>query len=139
MSGGTDPLTGTPMKYIALIAIGTLLLLELTGSIPQSSVGGPLTIALVIFAAALAVGIRDAWLNNRGVLGWIVSIIVSFVGTFVAAEIGNLIFEAILPMMHLEGSLAESQHLLLYVGMIGMVLLTMLGSWTALRIVNRLR
>ncbi|CAN1721106.1 MotA/TolQ/ExbB proton channel domain-containing protein [Hyphomicrobium sp. 1Nfss2.1] len=127
------------MKYIALIAIGTLLLLELSGSIPQSSVGGPMTIALVVFAAALAVGIRDAWLNNRGLLGWIVSIIVSFVGTFIAAEIGNLLLVAILPLMSVEGSLAETRHPLLYVWMIVMVLLTMLGSWTALRLVDRLR
>ena len=77
------------MIYIALIAVITLLLLEFSGSIPDSSVGGPMTIATVIFATALAVGIRDAWLNKRGVLGWIVSIIASFVGMFVAAQIAG--------------------------------------------------
>jgi Na+/H+-dicarboxylate symporter len=127
------------MKYIALIAIFTLLLLELSGSIPQSSVGGPMTIALVIFAAALAVGIRDAWLHKRGVLGWIVSIIVSFVGTFVAAEIGGFVFEMMQPLVGIEGSLAQTRHPLLYVSLVAMVLITMLGSWLALQLVNRLR
>ena len=83
------------MKYIALIAVITLLVLELTGSIPQSSVGGPMTIAMVVFAAALAVGIHEAWINKRGVLGWIVSIVTAFVGTFVAAQIGGLFFVVI--------------------------------------------
>lgn len=49
------------MQYIALIAVITLLLLEFSGAIPQSSVGGPMTIALVFFIAALAVGIHEAW------------------------------------------------------------------------------
>jgi len=115
------------MKYIALIAVITLLLLELSGSIPQSSVGGPITIALVIFAAALAVGIREAWLNKRGVLGWIVSIVTSFVGTFVAAEIGGLLFGTIQGLLNVEGALAKTKHPLLYVSMVGMVLISMLG------------
>ncbi len=127
------------MKYIALIAVITLLLLELSGAIPQSSVGGPMTIALVIFIAALAVGIRDAWLNKRGVLGWIVSIVAALVGTYVAAEIGNLVLGTILLLIGFEGSLAATRHPLLYVWMIVMVLLTLLGSWTALRIVDRMR
>jgi len=127
------------MQYIVLIAIITLLLLELSGSIPQSSVGGPMTIAAVIFLAILAVGIREAWLRKRGVLGWIVSIVVALVGAFVAAEIGNLVLEAMLPLIRFEGSLAETRHPLLYVWLVAMVLLTMLGSWLALRIVDRMR
>ena len=127
------------MTYIALVAVITLLVLELSGSIPQSSVGGPITIALVIFAAALAVGIREAWLNKRGVLGWIVSIVTSFVGTFVAAEIGGLLFGTIQGLLNVEGALAKTKHPLLYVSMVGMVLISMLGSWLALRIVDRMR
>lgn len=127
------------MTYIALIAIVTLLGLELSGSIPDSSVGGPMTIAMVIFATALAVGIRDAWLNKRGVLGWIVSIIVSFVGMFVAAQIGGMIFVIIQGLLGIGGALAQSKHPLLYVSLAGMVLISMLGSWLALRIVDRMR
>ena len=127
------------MKYIALIAVITLLLLELSGAIPRSSVGGPMTIALVFFIAALAVGIREAWLNKRGVLGWIVSIVASLVGAFVGAEIGGLVFGTIQGLLNVEGALAETRHPLLYVSMVGMVLFGLLGAWIALRIVDRMR
>ena len=36
------------MKYIVLIAVIGILLLQLTGSIPLSSVGGPLVIGLAL-------------------------------------------------------------------------------------------
>jgi hypothetical protein len=127
------------MKYIALIAVITLLLLELSGAIPRSSVGGPMTIALVFFIAALAVGIREAWLHKRGVLGWIVSIVTSLVGAYVAAAIGSIILGTIQGLLNLEGSLAETRHPLLYVSLVGMMLLALLGSWIALRIVDRMR
>ncbi len=127
------------MPYIALVGVITLLLLEFTGAIPQSSVGGPMTIALVFFIAALAVGIREAWLHKRGVLGWIVSIFVALVGAYVAAEIGSFIVGSMLTLMQFEGSLAASRHPLLYVSLAGMLLFTMLGSWTALRLVDRMR
>jgi len=127
------------MKYIALIAVITLLPLELSGSIPQSSVGGPMTIALVFFIAAVAVGIHEAWLNKRGVLGWIVSIVASLVGAFVGAEIGGLVFGTIQGLLNVEGALAETRHPLLYVSMVGMVLFGLLGAWIALRIVDRMR
>src|SRR5690606_26424284 len=105
----------------------------------QASVGGPMTLALVFFAAVLAVAIHEAWSNKRGVLGWIVNIPVSFVGAFVAAELGNLIFEPIILLFPVEGTLAASGHPLLYVLLAGMMLLAVLGSWTALQIVNRWR
>lgn len=127
------------MKYIALIAVATILLLQFTGSVPQSSVGGPMTIALVVFIAALAVGIREAWVNKRGVLGWIVSIVTSLVGAYVAAEIGELLFVAMLALIPFETPLAQTQHPLLYVSLAAMTLFMLLGSWTALRIVNRMR
>ncbi len=127
------------MKYIALTAVAAILFLEFSGAVPQSSVGGPMTLALVFFTAALAVGIREAWLNKRGVFGWIVSIIVALVGAFVAAEVGNLVFEAMLGLMHFEGSLVQTQHPLLYVSLAGMMLLMLFGSWLALRVVGRMR
>ena len=127
------------MKYIALIAVITLLLLELSGAIPQSSVGGPMTIALVFFIAAVAVGIREAWLKKRGVLGWIVSIVASLVGAYVAAGVGDMVLGTIQGLLNVEGALAKTKHPLLYVSMVGMVLISMLGSWIALRIVDRMR
>jgi hypothetical protein len=98
-----------------------------------------MTIAMVVFAAALAVGIHEAWINKRGVLGWVVSIIASFVGMFVAAQIGGMIFVTIQGLLGIGGSLAQSKHPLLYVSLAGTVLISMFGSWLALRIVDRMR
>ena len=129
------------MKYIAPIAVIAIVLLQLSGAVPKSSVGGPLTLALVFFAAALAVGVHEAWSNKRGVLGWIVNIPVSLVGGFLAAEVGNLIMEPILMLLplNLNGSLAATGGPLLYVSLAAMMLLMLAGSWIALQFVNRWR
>ena len=79
------------MMYIALIAVIGILLLQSTGSIPLASVGGSMTIGLAFLAAALAVGIHEAWTKKRGVLGWIVNIVVSLVGAFLAAPLGGMV------------------------------------------------
>jgi hypothetical protein len=127
------------MKYIALIAVIALLFLELSGAIPRSSVGGPMTIALVFLIAAVAVGIHEAWLNKRGVGGWIVSIVTALVGGLVGASLGSMVLETIQGLLNLEGALVETRHPLLYVSLVGMMLLALLGSWIALRIVDRMR
>lgn len=127
------------MKIIILLAVVAVLLLFLSGAISQSSVGGPLTLMLVFFLAMLAVGIHEAWLKKRGTLGWIVSIVVSIIGGFVAAGFGGLAMERILSLLHFEGSLASSQHPLLYILSAGMMIVTVFGSWIALQIVNRMR
>ena len=125
------------MKTIALIAVMAMLLLSV--AMPKSSVGGPLTIMLILFLAMLAVGIHEAWLKKRGGLGWIVNIVVSVIGGFVAVIFAGMAIEMILPHLHLEGSLASSQHPLLYVLCAAMAILTVLGSWIPLQIVNRFR
>jgi hypothetical protein len=137
------------MQYIAPIAVLAIMLLQFSGAVPQSSVGGPLTLALVFFAATLAVGIHEAWTNKRGVLGWIVNIPVSLVGGFLAAEIGNILVLPILMLLdltgllaamgNLNGSLAATGGPLLYVSLAAMMLLMLLGSWIALKLVNRWR
>ena len=127
------------MKYITLIAVITIVLLQLTGAIPQSSVGGAMTLALAFLVAALAVGIHEAWSKKRGVLGWIVSIVASLAGAFLAASLGSMVMETILMHLNLEGPLVATQHPLIYVSFAGMMLLTLLGSWIALWIVNRFR
>jgi len=127
------------MKYIALIAVIALLLLELSGAIPRSSVGGPMTIALVFLIAAVAVGIHEAWSNKRGVGGWIVSIVTALVGGLVGASLGSMVLETVQGLLGLEGALAETRHPLLYVSLVGMMLVALLGSWLALRIVDRMR
>lgn len=57
------------MQYITLLAVIGILLLQWTGSIPLASVGGSMMIALAFFAAALSVGVHEAWTKKRGVFG----------------------------------------------------------------------
>jgi hypothetical protein len=125
------------MMYIALIAVIGVLLLQWTGSIPLVSVGGSMTIGLAYLVAALAVGIHEAWTKKRGVLGWIVNIVVSFVGAFVAAPLGGMVLGLLLS----DGSrsLAATGGLRFSVALAGGMLVTLLGSWGALWIVNRWR
>ena len=125
------------MKTIALLAVLAMILQGLLGT--TSSVGGPLTIMLILFLTMLAVGIYEAWLNKRGALGWIVNIVASVVGGLVVTIFIGIAMESILPYLHLEGSLASSQHPLLYVLLAGMAILTVLGSSVTLRIANRFR
>lgn len=131
------------MPTIALIAVVGILLLQLTGAMPQSSVGGPMMIALALFSAALAVAIHEAWTNKRGVLGWIVNIIVSFVGAFLAAQLGGMLTIMLValmrPLVHVEGSLAATGGPLLSVALAAVMGVTLLGSWGTLWIVNRWR
>ncbi len=141
-----DKAVGThPMKTIAPLAVITIVLLQFSGAIPQSSVGGSLTIGFVFLAFALAVGIHEAWTNKRGVLGWIVSMLTALVGGFVAAGVfGDILIVPVLALLNLigsnlEGSLAATGGPLLYAALAGMMLLTLLGSWAALQLVNRWR
>lgn len=125
------------MKYIAPIAVIGILLLQWTGSIPLASVGGSLTIGLAYIAAALALGIHEAWTRKRRVLGWIVNVIVSFVGAFLAAPLGGMVMGILLSDG--SGSLAAAGGLRFSVALAGGMLVTLLGAWGALWIVNRWR
>jgi hypothetical protein len=130
------------MIYIALIAVIGILLLQFTGSIPQASVGGSLTIGFAYIAAAMAVGIHEAWTKKRGVLGvlgWIVNIAVSFVGVFVGAQLGGLLMVVILSPFMDRPSLAATGGLALSIALAGGMLFSLLGAWGALQIVNRWR
>jgi hypothetical protein len=127
------------MKTITLVGVISVLLLDFAGAIPKSSVGGPLTLFLIFFLAMLAVGLHEAWSNKRGVFGWMVSIVCSLIGGFLAITFGGLVMEAMLPFLELNGSLATSQHPMRYVSSAGMMLLTLSGSWIALQIASRFR
>lgn len=127
------------MRYIVLIAVVGILLLQASGAIPMSSVGGPMTIALAFLAAALAVGIHEAWTKKRGVLGWILNIVVSIVGALVAVQVGEFLLLPLLMLMDVRGSLAATGGFAMYAGLTVMMLITLLGSWGALWVVNRWR
>jgi hypothetical protein len=125
------------MMYIALIAVAGILLLQWSGAIPLASVGGSMTIGLAYLVAALAVGLHEAWTTKRGVLGWIVNIVVSLVGAFVAAPIGGMVLGLLLS----DGSrsLAAAGGLRFSIALAGGMLVTLLGAWGALWLVNRWR
>lgn len=125
------------MKTITLLAVATMLLLEVFG--PTSSVGGSMSFMLVFVIVTLAVPIYEAWSNRRGAIGWIVNLFASIVGGLTAIALVGMAMEAILPHLHLEGSLASSQHPVKYVVVAVIAILMVAGSWIPLKIVNRLR
>lgn len=128
------------MLYVALAAVTGILLLQSTGAIPLASVGGSLTIGFCFIVAALAVGLHEAWTKKRGVLGWIVNIVVSFVGALVGAQLGGLVVVMLIgAVMDVNGSLARTGGVAMSAALAGGMLATMLGAWAALWIVNRWR
>lgn len=131
------------MKIITLIAVIAIVLIQFSGAVPLSSVGGPMTLAMVFLAAALAAGIYEAWSMRRGVLGWIVSILTALAGAIVAGLAGGTLMDLfmglIAPLIDLQGSLAATRHPLLYITSAAMMLFILLGAWLALRLVNRMR
>ena len=73
-------------------------------------------------------------------LGWIVNIVVSFFGVFLAAQLGGLVMVIILsPFMDGSSSLAAGGNSLMSVALAGMMVITLLGSWAALWVVNQWR
>lgn len=128
------------MKYIVLIAVVGVLLLQWSGAIPLSSVGGPMVIAIAVLAGTLAVAIHEAWTKRRGVLGWIVNIVVAFVGALVVAPLaGGVMVMLLSPFMDGSSSLAAAGGAQMSIALVGQMTLTLLGAWGALKLVNRWR
>jgi hypothetical protein len=127
------------MKYIAVIAVAGILALQAGGAIPQSSVGGPITIALAFFMAALAVGIHEAFTNNRGIVGWIVNLIVSLIGAFVAASVGGPVAGILFSSFNPGQSLAATGGPLMAAALASVMLMSVYGAYGAIKLVNRLR
>lgn len=125
------------MIYIAAIAAIVILLLQFTDSIPMASVGGAMTIAIAYIGAALAVGIHEAWTKKRGVFGWVVNILVTFVGAVAATTLGGDSLAMLLSDG--SGSLAAAGGARFSIALVGGMLITLLGAWGALWIVNRWR
>jgi hypothetical protein len=128
------------MPYIVLIAVIGILLLQVTGAIPLDSVGGAMVIAMAVLVGTLAVAIHEAWTSKRGVLGWIVNIVVSFVGAFLVAPLGGMVMVILLsPFMDGSASLAAAGGPQMSIALAGQMAITLVGSWGALWLVNRWR
>ncbi|MDN4986474.1 hypothetical protein KUL72_07450 [Bradyrhizobium arachidis] len=130
------------MPYIiGLTAVIGIVVLQMTGAIPMDAVGGGLVIAAATFAAALAIAVHEAWTKKRGVLGWIVNIVVSFAGAFLAAQFGGPLVA--IPLLMLVGgggtSLAAAGEGVMSVALVLIMVVTLAGSSGALWLVNRRR
>lgn len=89
-----------------------------------------LTLLLAGAGLAAAMGLYDAWTNKRGVMGWIVSIIVSVVaGVFVGVLLPQLVILGLRP----------GDSIILWVGLTSVVIGVLAGSSLALWLVNRFR
>ncbi|MBU6379274.1 MAG: hypothetical protein KJS95_12180 [Gammaproteobacteria bacterium] len=128
------------MPYIMLLAVVGVLVLQWTGSIPLSSVGGSMVIAVAFLSAALVVALHEAWTQKRGVVGWIVNVVVALAGAFFAAQLGGLVMVSILGLVaDVNGSLARTGGAVMSAALAGGMAATVLGAWGALQIVNRWR
>lgn len=127
------------MIYIAVMAVIGILLLQSSGAIPQDSVGGSMVIGFALLAATPAVAIHEAWTKRRGVLGWIVNLVVSFVGALVAAPIGGALIAMLLSGATTGRSLAATGGPVMSVALILMTGVVIGGAWGALWLVNRWR
>lgn len=124
------------MPYIAAIAVIGILVLQASGAIPLSSVGGPMVIGLAFFAAALAVAIHEAWTARRGIVGWIVNIVVAFIGVLVAATVGGPVVGLVVGFANPGQTLAAAGGLSFAVALALMMGVTLFGAWGLLRLVR---
>lgn len=125
------------MIVIALAAVIGIVILQASGAVPLSSVGGPLALGFAFLCAAVVVGLYEAWEKRRGPIGWIVSALVAFAGAFIIAPLGGMIVG-----MAFSGgstSLAAGGGPALYMALVCMMLVTIGGAWCALQLVNRWR
>lgn len=130
------------MPYIiGLFAVIVIMNLQMAGAIPMDAVGAGLVIAAVTFAAALAIAIHEAWTMKRGVIGWIVNIIVALLGAFFAAQVGGPVVA--IPLLGLAGegssSLAAAGGGLMVAALALMMIVGIGGASGAVWLVNRRR
>lgn len=127
------------MRFIALFAVLGILLLQVSGAIPQDAVGGSLVIALAVLVAALAVAVHEAWTMKRGVLGWIVNVVVSLVGVLLAASLAGPFVGILFGYANPGQTLAETGGPLYAASLAVMMIIALFGAWGGLQLVNRWR
>lgn len=128
------------MLYIAIAAAFGVLLLQASDAIPAASVGGPMAIALVVFAGAVAVAIEEAWRRKRSAPGWIFNIALALLAAFFAAPVaGFVMVVALRPFMDGSRSLAAEGGAVFSVALAGVTIVTLLGCRSALWLAARWR
>lgn len=129
------------MRIIVLVGVAAILAVQLSGVIPLSSVGGSLVIAVVyLLVGTLAVAIHEAWTARRGVIGWIVNILVAFLGAFIATQVvGTVIVLLLGAIGGVDGSLARNGGPLFTATLVAGMLAAIYGAWGAIKVVNRWR
>jgi hypothetical protein len=128
------------MAYLTVIAVAAVLLLQATSAIPAGSVEGALTIAVVYLLAAVAVGMREAWLRRRGPIGWIVNMVVTVVAALMAAQLtGGALAQGLSRLFELDGSLMRTGGPALSIALVGTMLASIFAAWLALQVTNRWR
>lgn len=124
------------MKVIVPLSVIGIVVLQHMGGIPQASVGGPMTIALALLIAVLAVAVQEAWSMRRGVLGWIVNCLVALASLLVLAPLGDVIGAA---LSDGSRSLAAAGGMRMSFVLAAVMLVAVFGAWLALQLVNRWR
>lgn len=128
------------MLYIAVFALAAAFLLQASGAIPASSVGGPMFIALAVFLGAFVVAIEEAWRRRRNALGWVVNAVLTLVAAFFVAPLAGFVMAlALEPFMGGGTSLAASGGPAFFLAIAGVLGLTMLGCRGALEFAGRWR
>jgi hypothetical protein len=125
------------LRYIVLIAVIGILLLHSSGAVQPAEAA--IGYGLVLLAIAPIVGIHEAWTKKRGVLGWIVNIVVSFIAPVLFAPLGGLVVVLILSPFMDAPSLAATGGAVMYFALAGMTVVTLMTAWGALWVVNRFR
>lgn len=119
-----------PRIIITLLAAAGLVLLDMAGAL-KGSVGGSMTILLVLLLAALVAGLYDAWSMQRGPLGWIGSIIVAVLGTMVGALVSGTLMDIAIPLLLKVSGRPGPLFLALS------AVIALAGGWLALSLMNR--
>lgn len=127
------------MKLIVTLAVVSILALKHAGLVPDDAVGGSLMLALVVLVGSLAIGVHEAAVARRGMIGWVVNLVVAFLGAFFTAQIGGILVMIALSPFLTERSLAATGGLALDAGLALLTAIALAGSWGALQIVNKFR
>jgi ethanolamine transporter EutH len=119
------------VKTITLLAVtATLLYVSFTSDdVPEGRLTGP----IILFSAALAVAIYEAWAKKRGAVGWFLNIVAAILGGFFVSGLCGVT----LSLLHLRGAVVR--FLGDYIGASITVILVVFGSWLGLQSINQFR